>query len=125
MEAQAPAEMSNTSKIITAIVLTGAVIVGAILWTQGKLDFIPRAFEPDYLKVVRESAVDPDSVEFRRVEGPLNKTVCGEWRGRNRMGAFVEWQPFMVRDIGSFGTNWYVSTNLTYAQCLMRRASGE
>lgn len=123
MEAQAPAEMSNTSKIISAIVLTGAVIVGAILWTQGKLDFIPRAFEPDYLKVVRESAVDPDSVQFRRVEGPLNGTVCGEWRGKNRMGAYVEWQPFMARNYGVVQSRWRISNNLTYQECMTRRSS--
>ena len=121
MTSPEPKSSDNTSKIIVAIISVGAAIILTILWTQGKLDFIPRHWEADYLKAVRETAIDPDSVQFRRVEGPLNRIVCGEWRARNRMGAYVEWQPFMVRDIGSGRTNWFVSTNVSFHQCRMRQ----
>ena len=113
-ESQMSAGLSNTSKIVASIIVTGAIIVVSIFWTQGELDFLPRALEPEYLRVMRASAIDPDSVEFRNVTGPQNNLVCGEWRAKNRFGAYVEWRVFALRE-RTHGTGW----SETFTRCLL------
>lgn len=45
--------------------------------------------------------IDPESAKFRKVENRGGGVWCGEINGKNRMGAYSGYNPFMATVIGS------------------------
>lgn len=86
--------------LAVAIVVAGALIASAILFSNGDLDLLS---EEDYETAVLDRLVDPDSARFRNVRDLRSQSavfgVCGEVLSKNRSGGYGGWTRFHASQI--------------------------
>ena len=83
--------------VIGAVLLSGLLVSGTILWTTGNVSFgfVSRMFEPAYIKAVRSSLESPSSGRFRDISSSLPDGIaCGEVSSIERSGVRTPYQPF-------------------------------
>ena len=48
-------------------------------------------------KSIEEHLLDPSSVQYRNVKTYSDNVVCGEMNGKNKMGGYVGYKPFIYK----------------------------
>ncbi|UWQ58634.1 hypothetical protein K3722_00425 [Leisingera caerulea] len=101
-----------------AILVSGAAISGAVLYSSGAFQSKLEAYPFDsYLK---DRMNDPDSVQYRRViDDSFSRDLlgenrfCGEVNAKNRMGGYVGWEQFMaLKDADSGKWTIYLASDV-------------
>jgi hypothetical protein len=98
----------STSGLFIAIILSGAMIALAILFTRGAPT---TPSEPDPLAQVKagvsDTMIDPASTTFKNVR-KVAIGYCGEVNAKNRMGGYVGYQKFHAFDKADKSGKWVV-----------------
>ncbi|NNE79340.1 MAG: hypothetical protein HKN18_03615 [Silicimonas sp.] len=99
------------NQITLAIILVGATVTGAILYSNGAFETGPE--ELPFESALQDKLVDPD-YRMRNVREDSGfgfdppRFFCGEINSKNRMGGFTGWQTFVAMDPHGKG-NWQVT----------------
>ena len=92
-----------------AIILAGALISAAVLYSSDSLDRLLSERHP-FEQALKDRFADPDSVRIRNVvQDRSGFKWCGEVNARNRMGGYVGWQRFIALDGSATGGSWRIT----------------
>jgi hypothetical protein len=98
-------KLSNTfptrNSRIAAAAACAAVVGALVSWAALRSSDEERLHE-SVRELVRSGAFDPEAMRFRNMASRTTPTgfhvVCGEVNGKNRMGGYTGYQPFVLRD---------------------------
>lgn len=92
-----------------AILVSGVLIAGAVLYGSGSIDRFLNS-QPPFAQALKDKFADPDSVRIRNVvHDRSGYKWCGEVNAQNRMGGYVGWQRFIALDGSATGGGWRIT----------------